>query len=340
VVKSFAEETDVRTEKEKKEEKTKEEEKVEKEVGEELVIGAGEEASYDSAANQTENQADTVQLETGSETEKENLGTIYDHGYFTAMLKLLSGGNEFLEDVFISDRRQTFTLPPGIAKSIVDGAPNEDELRLDGDEASNIGNFVNVEINGTSHDINVTAEPVFVKALNFLDYGYWNLSGTFTAGPDQYEFVDHAWWIRVLATRDASMSMFSGAVGYSGDAHGTYFDTDGNTELMNGSFSCDVDFDTASVNNFDVSVSGANHNALITGASGAFSSSQFDINNASGTWKIDNIAASYKGAHGTLAGESATEIGGVWGMKVPIDTPTPGDPARGAAGIFAGSSSQ
>ena len=83
-----------------------------------------------------------------------------------------------------------------------------------------------------------------------------------------------------------------------------------------------------------MSVSGANHNAVITGGSGAFSSSQFDINNASGSWEIDNIAASYKGAHGTLAGESATEIGGVWGMKVPIDTPTPGDPSQAKVMMF------
>ena len=100
---------------------------------------------------------------------------------------------------------------------------------------------------------------------------------------------------------------------------------------MTGTFSCDVS--SSSISNFVVSVSGGGKTAFISGASGTFNSSSFDINTGTGIWELgptgSTVSAVYKSAHGSLYGPNGEFVGGAWGMKK--------DSANGATGIFQGS---
>ena len=99
---------------------------------------------------------------------------------------------------------------------------------------------------------------------------------------------------------------------------------------MTGTFNCGVNFDTDAISNFNVNVSGNGHSAAIENASGAFGSSHFNIDNTTGTWKLNGaaVAGTAKGAHGSLYGPNGEYIGGAWGIYK--------DNTNGAAGIFQG----
>ena len=98
-----------------------------------------------------------------------------------------------------------------------------------------------------------------------------------------------------------------------------------------------MNFDSASISNFNISVSGGGHSASITGASGNFlpgsTQSQFEINEGTGSWEIDGNSADHKEAQGSLFGPNGEEIGGVYGMKTFV--PSSG-PYKSVVGTFAG----
>ena len=101
---------------------------------------------------------------------------------------------------------------------------------------------------------------------------------------------------------------------------------------MTGEFSCIVNFNTDKISDFRVDVSGNGHSASINGASGSFSSSQFEIDANTGTWKVDTATygtSDDKKAYGSLYGPNGQHIGGVWGM---INS----DYKDGVPGIFQG----
>ena len=128
------------------------------------------------------------------------------------------------------------------------------------------------------------------------------------------------------------MSGFSGSAAYSGNAWGTYREwTDHSTSSstdMTGTFGCSVNFDSLSVTDFNVSISGSGHTAKISEASGSFGSSQFQINTETGSWTIDDNSVSYRAANGSLYGPNGEYIGGAFGMQCT------GSPARAVQGIF------
>ncbi|MEE8433058.1 MAG: hypothetical protein V3S16_17560, partial [Candidatus Desulfatibia sp.] len=95
---------------------------------------------------------------------------------------------------------------------------------------------------------------------------------------------------------------------------------------MTGTFSCNVS--SSAISNFTMSVSGGVKSASISGATGTFSGSSFDIDTSKGTWLLNGAPPSYKDAHGSLYGPNGEFVGGAWGMKV--------DSSNGAQGIFQG----
>ena len=283
--------------------------------------GTGDQTTTES--RETPDVANITSQQEGEKTESENTYTYtITHGYFTAMLTKDHGT---LYDIFISMTRGAF---PGTqrADSIIDN----DYLNWGG------GAFTKVTTanGGTPHDdidITTTWHPVTDDGhdFNYLDYGYWETHDQTFPG-STYDFWNHAWGIEGDATPCAVVDGLNGDYAYSGVAHGTYWDTSTGTR-MDGTFSCNVDFGDKTIDHFNISVAGGGHTATISDAAGAFGSSHFDIDNGTGTWKIDGASATFKGAYGSLWGPGGEEIGGVWGMYVS------GSPSKGAIGIFAGS---
>jgi hypothetical protein len=339
VEKAFEEETEVKTEEEMKEEK------VVKEEGEgEAVAVTGEETIPDTTQI-TEDVTNVTQQKTGTQTEEaQPAGPALNHGYFTAMLVQTTGIDPGLEDEFTSSR-QAFTLPDGEALSIEDTGPIEDAAVWEGNETAEggpEGTYTEVDHNGATMYINIATTPIFINALNYLDFGYWSVSQQTFAGSDDFRLVDLAWWLRMQITPDAAMAGFSGSATYEGEAHGTYYQdspVDFQPLLMHGTFSTNVNFDTGSLNNFLLSVKTPDnsHNVSITGAQGQFNTgsfqSQFEVDEVGGgTWKIDGTAVSKGNIDGSLAGPHGEEMGGSWGV---VEYSGPFDKA--ATGVFAGS---
>jgi len=311
-----------------------------------VVADTGAESTAEMLSNITDTTADQTQRENTESVIKEHpQAPVYNHGYFSAMLTRAGGCCPGLEDVFQSGR-QAFTQSRGIAESIVDEPPPEDRLFLDVDTIGGTGAFDEVEISGVPHLINITVNPIFFKALNYLDYGYWKISQQ-QFGTDNFRLVDLAWWTRMQITPNEAMQGFSGSVPYSGEAHGTYYqDSPVNFQplLMHGTFNGNVNFDNGTVNNFNLNVEtpDQSHSVSITGVNGIFlpgsTQSQFEISKGSAPnpqWKLDGQTASYGEIDGTLAGPEGEEMGGTWAIK------KLGPPYNKAAtGIFAGSKEQ
>jgi len=158
------------------------------------------------------------------------------------------------------------------------------------------------------------------------------MTTAFTAGGNTYVIDNRGYFIHGENTCDAAVAGFSGSAHYSGQAYGTYWTSTDGTD-MTGTFSTNVNFDSGSLTDFNMSVSeagGGGKFAKITGASGSFASSHFEIGEATGTWELsggDPLAGARK-AVGSLYGPNGEYIGGAWGMKK--------DSANGANGIFQG----
>jgi hypothetical protein len=125
-------------------------------------------------------------------------------------------------------------------------------------------------------------------------------------------------------TTDAQMSALHGSLGvvnYSGEAWGKHRLQPAGTD-MSGSFTAQVNFNTPSITDFDMTVSGGGHSASISNAMGNFNgnSSQFVLDDASGSWHVDGISASLKDARGTLYGDQAQKMGVLWIIREGIGT--------------------
>ncbi len=171
---------------------------------------------------------------------------------------------------------------------------------------------------------------------SYQEWGYWTQQNTFTINSITYYFKDKGYYIYGDPTPDASMSGFSGSATYSGSAWGTYREwTDHSTSSsadMTGTFGCSVNFDSSSVTDFNVSISGSGHTAVISEAAGSFGSSQFQINTSTGSWTIDDNSVSYRAANGSLYGPNGEYMGGAFGMQCSGSPPS--IPARAVQGIF------
>ena len=82
---------------------------------------------------------------------------------------------------------------------------------------------------------------------------------------------------------------------------------------MTGTFSCNVNFVSANVSNFNLSVSGGGHNASIASGLGSFSGNTSHFTLSSGTYTINSNAATGS-ASGSVYGSNGEAMGGIWNM--------------------------
>ena len=249
-------------------------------------------------------------------------------GYFSGILTRQNGG-PFVEDVFVSSSRQDF--PAGTVQA--DGLVETNSfIKAQGEfGADPFLKQASLFAIGDSGDLG-TNNPISVTVLGYNRYqewGHWTMTTAFTAGGNTYVFDNKGYFIHGETTCDAAVAGFSGSVSYGGEAAGTYWTATGGTD-MTGTFSTDVNFDTGSITDFDMSVSGGGKSASITGASGSFASSHFNIVTGTGTWSLTGGVppVARRRAVGSLYGPNGEFIGGAWGMKVDEDD--------AAAGIFQG----
>jgi len=158
----------------------------------------------------------------------------------------------------------------------------------------------------------------------YLEWGYATIP-SFVVGTENFAVDNRAYYIFGQSTTSADLMSLTGTAIYSGDAFGTYWTSSGGVN-MSGSFSCDVNFATKALTNFDLSVSGTGVSASITNATGTIGTyAHFQL--TGGTWNLDGATPTNTNAGGSLYGPSASYIGGPWGMST--------DKAA-AAGIYKG----
>jgi len=239
-------------------------------------------------------------------------------GYFTGMLTMCDGTKIF-RHLYLSNSLQNFDSGAIGARDIL-GQSGTLNLVANGSE-----DYKNPRITSIDVDLDATTTytitgsfPVVYGELGhnaYMEWGYWTQpiamsDGTYDNCFDNrgyYVFGDHTPDARIS---DLASNHVSGA--YTGNAHGTYW-TDTGDANMSGNFSAHVDFESGSISNFNVGVSGGGHTVLIDGASGSFTTaSQFEVNPGTGTWEIDGNSASLNEAYGSVYGPNGEAIGGVW----------------------------
>ena len=153
----------------------------------------------------------------------------------------------------------------------------------------------------------------------YTEWGSWTQPSAVSIMGTDYYFDNKGYYIWGDVTTDNQMASLKGIglnATYSGSALGTYWTSSGGAD-MNGTFSCNVNFVSPSISNFNVDVSGGGHSASIAGASGGFSgnSSQFTINPPIvSTWKLDGNSGASGSASGSVYGKNGEAIGGGWNM--------------------------
>jgi len=257
-------------------------------------------------------------------------------GYFSGMLTNQSGSS--LEEVFASKTRQDFNGDNIWARGSKD--TSSDYMRagpgyiLDNPYAKwamfdsrskNSGDL------GDNHAIN-HSELGHISGEDsdyLLEWGYWTIPTKFTVDSVDYLVDNRGYYI--FGDDTATMPSTASAY-YSGNAYGTYWSSGSGTN-MTGTFSCDVNFSTAAISDFDLSVlsNDESTSASITDATGSFSgSSYFQI--TGDTWDLNGETPDDKMCYGSFYGSSADYIGGNWGMYHTSSN-------TGAVGIFKGDKS-
>ncbi|MDQ5984959.1 MAG: hypothetical protein CSYNP_00657 [Syntrophus sp. SKADARSKE-3] len=243
-------------------------------------------------------------------------------GYFAAMLTNQAGGNK-LEEVFISKNRYL-----GDSSSNVWGrgiANDSDFVRAMGSTGSQFGSgtpylkYVTFA-GGTklSGDLG-SAYPITTQVIGkdsytsggTTEWGYALIPNAFTVDNQNYIFDNKIYYI--FGVNPPSLSGFSGTATYSGSAYGTYWTAAGGTD-MTGTFSTNVNFTSAAVSNFNLSVgNGSTTTASITGASGTMGQDAH-VAISGGNWNLNGVTPDKQSASGSLYGPSAESFGGVWSM--------------------------
>ena len=283
-------------------------------------------------AGKTNTQTDITQIETGLMTE-EHLALEHPTTHFGYFCGLLTGkGSAWFEESFVSLERQNFDSNSVKANGSSGGY-------IEGRGGSSVYDDPHLAqaawVGGDSGDLGTNHPISWVeKGYNScMEWGYWLMDIPFTDGGNNYLIDNKGWYIFGEHTPDEAMTGFHGTVNYSGDAHGTYWTANGGTD-MGGNFSCGVDFDSASISNFNLSVSGGDKSASITGAAGNFASSQFTLDIGTGSWKLKNgsteLTVFKRTCNGSLYGPNGEYMGGAFGMIDDANT-------QAAHGIFQGS---
>ena len=313
--------------------------------------GVTEKEKTDEGKAEVESEAETGEAETGGETPDTTAITqqqttkesekpsdpVTDPGtnasgtnvgYFSGMLTNQSDSR--LEEIFVSTKRQNFDGENIWARGSKD--PSTDYLRADPEyftETSyakwavfNSGSESTADL-GTNNPISHTElEESITSGRDYLEWGYWTMPNSFTIGDKTYLIDNRGYYI---CGDDTSSMPTTSTADYSGHAYGTYWSSGGGTDMI-GSFSCDVNFNTAAISDFDMTVSSGGQSASIENASGTYNSdSTFSISN--GTWSLNGSTPDDKMCHGSFYGPNADSIGGAWGMYKGTE---------GAVGIFEG----
>ena len=237
-------------------------------------------------------------------------------GYFAGMLTNQSDSR--LEEIFVSTKRQDFDGSDIWARGSKD--PSTDYIRALNDvEGSGLDNPYAKWVvfnSGSESSVDLgTNNPISHAELGnrggYLEWGYWTMPDSFTIGDTTYLIDNRGYYI--FGDDTSSMPTTSTAT-YSGDAYGTYWSSGGGTD-MTGSFSCSVNFGTAAISDFHISVDGGGKSAFIEDGSCTYNSDgTFSISN--GTWNLNGAAdpPDHTMCHGSFYGSTAGSIGGAWGM--------------------------
>jgi hypothetical protein len=238
-------------------------------------------------------------------------------GYFTALMNR-SSPTTSLHDVYVTSTRQDFNSASVRGESIVypggfiennpegfltEGTPYLRRIVTDGGATDS----------GDSATGSITI-PAEWDDYSYMTWGRWTMNDPVTIDGHEYTVDDIARYIFGQTTPNETVAGFSGPARYSGNAYGTYV----GDVFMHGDFSCNVNFDSGSVNNFDLDVSSNDnsHGAHIVDAFGSLNGSEFNL--SGGTWSLEKEGGTktpaYQGLQGSLFGPNAEETGGVWGM--------------------------
>lgn len=254
-------------------------------------------------------------------------------GYFAGMLTNQSDSR--LEEIFVSTKRQDFDGSNLWARGSKD--PSTDYIRALNDVAGsgldnpyakwvvfNSGSESSVDL-GTNNPISHTELPESVESgRDYLEWGYWTMPDSVTIGDTTYLINNRGYYI---CGDDTSSMPTTSTATYSGDAYGTYWSSGDGTD-MTGTFSCNVNFGTAAISAFNMSVSKDAISASITGASSTYNISDSTFSISNGTWLLNgSTTPDDKMCHGSFYGTDACSIGGAWGMY---------KGSEGAVGIFEG----
>ncbi|MBN2568159.1 MAG: hypothetical protein JXB42_01885, partial [Deltaproteobacteria bacterium] len=149
----------------------------------------------------------------------------------------------------------------------------------------------------------------------YMEWGYWTQTTAMPANDEHsYYFANRGYYVWGDNTAPGNMPG-TGSYTYEGPAYGTFWTSAGGNN-MSGTFDSTVNFATAAINDFNMTVSGSSYSASISGASGSISDSKFSL--SGGTWQLgptdyETSANSYSG-HGSFYGPNAAAMGGVWQM--------------------------
>ena len=308
------------------------------------------------------NLTSVVQLQTGKQTElveekkllaketKELTGPLY--GYFSVLLiKGASSAGPFsVYDAFLSsDDSNNFYRPsetdPNLnttAYAVVNtgGAGGGDYLKVTGSPAPDQGQARLEAVTDATDQIDIEWNKVYLGHNSYTQWGYWEAkeAADFThLNGNYYRLVtDKIWFLEGNYVTKAADMPASGSYAYSGGAHGVYQGpTGGGYANLSGSFNCQVNFGSGSVQNFNLNVADTNgsNRVIITQSTDVTlnrnaNGNSFSFNGSSGSASINMSAATFR-VNGSVFGPQAQEIGGGWGA---VNTGT----GEGASGVFAG----
>lgn len=249
-------------------------------------------------------------------------------GYFAAMLTNQTGGK--LEEVFVSKNRYSGSGNVWARGTI---SADQDFIRVlgGGQEFSVDTQYLkyisfNKDTKRSGELTDYFISSTVLGRHTYMEWGYATIPKAFTVDGSNYIIDNRAYYI--FGYNTPSLSGFSGTAAYSGNAYGSYWSPSGG-EYMTGTFGCDVNYTSAALSNFSLSVSGGGASASISNASGSIGSdAHFAI--SGGTWNLNGVTPDQQSAAGSLYGSDAGYIGGPWGMYNSSTN-------TGAVGIYAGS---
>ncbi|MBN2125008.1 MAG: FecR domain-containing protein [Deltaproteobacteria bacterium] len=307
------------------------------EEGETLVQDTGEEDTLSRRTDIQEDVTNVTQTQTGIKSE-EGKATEFTplppplKGYFSALL--LYKSSNWVRDAFASTSLQeTDPLNDAYAYGVISS-----NNYIEADEVDN-GAHIPAEGDvflfgeGSSEDKDMEGTSNYLGRYTYLQWGYVTPSTfpEFTIGANTYEFANKFWFLEGYPTGDSQIAALSGQYSYSGVVHGTYHDSSGTVDLA-GTYSSQVDFGSATIQNFSLNASGGAHNIDFTqsGTKAIDAHGQFTLHDPShGTFNIDGSPVSYWAVNGAHFGSAAQEQGGAFAA-------TCSSTNKSSWGVFAG----